>query len=101
MIFAPQRSGLSGRRLPAFFTLHDVTPAGHVIGNYRGHDIHRNIIDTWSRRCSFIGVAPAGPQDGYDFEVLQSGEFILPPGLIYRLDRKPRTWRDRLCRRNK
>ena len=46
------------------------------------------------RRYSFVGIAAFRWNGQYDCDALQTGEFILPPGLIYRIDRMPPTWRE-------
>lgn len=83
-------------RLVEYFLLREVIKEGPVVGSYAGQAIRQSVIDEWARRYSFVGIAAFRWNGQYDCDALQTGEFILPPGLIYRLDRMPPTWRELL-----
>lgn len=72
--------------------LRNVIAEGPVVGQYEGQDIRKSIVDEWGRRYSFVGIAAFSWDGQYDYDALKTGEFILPPGLVYRLDRLPPTW---------
>lgn len=97
MIVAPQFNAFDGRKRAEFFVLRNVVPAGLVIGHRAGQDIYGSIVDEWDRRYSFVGIANFRREGGYDCDALRTGEFILPPGLVYRLDRIPPTLWELLC----
>ena len=65
--------------------LHDVAPAGPSIGSYSGQPIHESIIDMFGRRFVFVGVASRLSNGRFNAGALGTGEFILRPGLIYRM----------------
>ena len=76
-----------------YFLLRNVTAKGPVVGHYEGQDVRQSIVDEWGRRYSFVGIAAFKWNGEYDCDALKAGEFILPPGLVYRLDLMPPTWR--------
>lgn len=77
-----------------YFLLRNVTAEGPIVGRYEGQDVRQNIVDEWGRRYSFVGIAAFRWDGQYACDALKTGEFILPPGLVYRLDRLPPTWRE-------
>lgn len=64
--------------------LHGVTPAGRSVGTYAGQDIPETIVDEFGRHFAYVGVAPRKWNGHYDGNALAPGEFIVPPGLVYR-----------------
>jgi len=58
---------------------------GPVIGTYAGSPITETVLDGFGRRYAYAGAAPCRRDGRYDIEVLASGEFILEPGLLYRM----------------
>jgi len=67
--------------------LHNVKAAGRKIGLYMGLPIYEAIVDDYGRRYVFSGVAPRDSTGELDPHALQKGEFIVRPGLAYRLAR--------------
>ena len=80
----PLATTVRGRPIE-YFILHDATPAGPAIGTYAGEAIPSQVVDAWRRRYAYAGVAPRRLDGSFDGEALQPGEFILRPGLVYRL----------------
>jgi hypothetical protein len=67
-----------------------------MIGVFSGVPIVDTITDRFGRRFVFVGLAPRQRDGDYDAEMLKTGEFILEPGLLYRLDTVPglrRQWK--------
>ena len=95
-----QFSEFNQSRRIEFFLLRNVIAEGPVVGSYAGEPIRRSVIDEWNRRYNFVGLAAFRWDGQYDCDALQTGEFILPPGLIYRLDRMPPTLREILFGRH-
>lgn len=98
MIVPPQYSAFDGRRRAEFFMLRAVVRAGPVIGRYAGAEIYQSIVDEWGRRYIFVGIATIRSEGDYDCDALRTGEFILAPGLVYRLDRIPPNLWQLFCR---
>lgn len=98
MIVPPQYSHFDGRRRAEFFILRNVVPVAPVVGRHADRDIFRSVVDEWGRRYSFVGIASFRREGGYDCDALRTGEFILPPGIIYQLDYMPTTFWELLCR---
>ena len=69
-----------------YFMVHDARPVGPSMGRYADKDISSWIIDASGRRYAYAGVAPRKWNGQFDVDALRSGEFILLPGLIYRLE---------------
>lgn len=65
--------------------LHDVTAQGPVIGYYLGHPIHDRIADHWRRTYSYAGIIERHRYGRYDPARLGPFEFILEPGIVYRM----------------
>ncbi len=81
-----------------FFVLHDMKPAGPSMGRYADSEIPESIIDMFGRRYVYVGVAPRTWGGQFDVDALQPGEFILPPGLVYRLEHMKPSWLSQLFR---
>ena len=62
-------------------------PSGPTIGYLAETPIAETVIDRFGRHFLFAGVTPHKPNDQYDAELLAPGEFIVSPGLIYRLEK--------------
>ena len=58
---------------------------GPVVGSFCGEDIHERVDDCWGRRYSFAGIIARLPNRHYDRARLKPLEFILEPGIIYRM----------------
>ncbi len=75
-----------------YFLLHDAKPTGPSVGIYANRDIPASVADDFGRQYIFAGVAPRRSDGKFDLNALESGEFILKPGLVYRMEHLPRTW---------
>ena len=75
-----------------YFVLHDAKPAGPSIGLYAGRDIPSSVIDDQGRRLTYAGIAPRRLNGDFDTEALGEGEFILQPGMVYRLVARKARW---------
>ena len=64
--------------------LDQVTGLGKCIGSFRGQPIHEFVKDQFGREYEYVGAAPRMYDGAFDPAALREGEFILPPGLIYR-----------------
>ncbi len=60
--------------------------AGSVIGYLAGAPITETVIDLFGRRFAFAGIAPRNRDGRYDLDSLRPGEFIVKPGMLYRMD---------------
>jgi hypothetical protein len=54
------------------------------MGFYACQEIPASVADEFGRRFVYAGVAPRKPNGMFDVDALATGEFIVPPGLIYR-----------------
>jgi len=71
-----------------FFILRHTRPFGPEIGKFSGIPFHAEIQDEWGRIYRYAGTSPRkGPH--YTAK-LGDKEFILPPGIIYRMLVPPR-----------
>jgi hypothetical protein len=57
------------------------------MGFYSDQPIPASIVDDFGRRFVYAGIAPRRWNGQYDVDALKAGEFIVEPGLIYRLDK--------------
>lgn len=82
--------------------LMDAAPAGPVVGQYAGGDIAAAVTDAFGRRYDFVSLAPRDWKGRIDVRALEAGEFIVPPGLVYRLrvPRVRRTWLTHILSQN-
>jgi hypothetical protein len=67
--------------------LNNVEPIGPSMGFYAGREIPAFVVDEFGRRFAYAGVAPRKWNGVFDADALSAGEFIVRPGLIYRLER--------------
>lgn len=65
--------------------LYNVKPMGPIIGVFAGVPFHEYIRDDWGREYGFAGIAHRARNSDYGCEHLGTGEFVLPPGIIYRM----------------
>ncbi len=72
--------------------LRDVTDAGPVIGFYAGRTIAEQVVDVFGNSYVFCGIASRARDGKFDVADLRAGEFILPPGLVYRRDVSGKRW---------
>lgn len=68
-----------------YYLLHGVRPDGPTVGHYSGKPVADVVIDAYERRYVFTGLAPRRNDGRYDLGKLRDGEFLLEPGLVYRL----------------
>src|SRR5271169_4519880 len=59
--------------------------AGPVIGVYRGLPFAEQVVDQFGRRFAYVGVACRRRDGQFDLASLRPGEFIVEPGLAYRM----------------
>lgn len=91
------------RPFTAFRVMLSAKPAGPVIGRFADQAFHELIRDEWDRVYAYAGITSCTRDGQYDCTHLGEGEFVLPPGIIYRMidvgranerraaDRVPRT----------
>lgn len=78
-----------------YATLAQPHPMGQCMGSYAGHVIREAVVDG-GQRYIYAGIAPRCQDGSIDVDALAPGEFIVPPGLIYRLETFPDPWWRRL-----
>jgi hypothetical protein len=64
----------------------DPRPDGPLIGFYAGQPIAEAIRDFFGRRFVYEGIAPRRRDGKYDVSLLQPGEWIAEPGLVYHIE---------------
>lgn len=70
--------------------LHNAKPAGPTIGKLDGKAFSEFVADEFGRLFVYSGVAPRLSNGQFDDAALKDGEFIVPPGLIYKYRGKAR-----------
>ncbi len=70
--------------------LQNAKPAGPTIGKLDGNEFSEFVSDEFGRIFVYSGVAPRLSNGRFDDAALKDGEFIVPPGLIYRYRGKAR-----------
>ncbi len=89
MSFAPRQQG----RPIEYFMLYDVKPTGQSVGLYANRQIPESVVDDFGRSYVFAGIAPRRQNGDFDVDALRTGEFILKPGLLYRIEcTQPPSW---------
>ncbi len=88
MAFAPTPRG----RPLEYFMLHDAKPTGQSVGIYANREIPESVVDDFGRRYVFAGLAPRRQNGDFDVDALRTGEFILKPGLVYRMESIAPSW---------
>ena len=74
--------------------LHEAAPVGRTIGRFADRDISEVVRDQFGREYLYVGLACRTVRGDLDPDALAPGEFILAPGLIYRvLPGERRSWR--------
>jgi hypothetical protein len=74
--------------------LHEVAPVGRTIGRFADRDISEVVRDQFGREYLYVGLAGRTARGDLDPDALAPGEFILAPGLVYRvLPAERRSWR--------
>lgn len=73
-------------RLPReSFVLAEFETRGERLGQFRGQPIHPVVVDGDGNRYIFAGVATRTREGGYRLDQFGRGEWLIEPGLIYRL----------------
>jgi hypothetical protein len=80
----PHSVYFNGRAYAEPHILRNVTPAGPVIGKYADTPVREIVRDEWGRSYRYAGVTVQN-RGSFDPTMLRDGEFILPPGIIYRM----------------
>ena len=72
-----------GQTYREYFVLRNMKPAGPEIGRLGDVALHDMLEDQWGRHYRYVGVCPS--VGGAWGDRLNTGEFILPPGVVYRM----------------
>jgi hypothetical protein len=77
----------AGTHRPAEYSIMvEPRAAGPTIGVYGGLPIAERVVDRFGRRFGYVGVACRRRDGQFEVASLRSGEFIVEPGLTYRLE---------------
>jgi len=68
-----------------FHLIVDPRPEGPTVGVYADRPFSESVADYFGRRFTYAGVAPRLRSGQYDLAALRTGEFIVEPGLLYRI----------------
>ncbi|UVC08248.1 hypothetical protein IHQ71_24350 [Rhizobium sp. TH2] len=80
-------AGPQSPRVPVeYFILTGVKLEGPVIGTLNGRPIRDIAVSEYGDRYRFVGVAPRELRGRYDVSALTDGEWIVEPGLVYRVE---------------
>jgi hypothetical protein len=72
-----------GQAYQEFFILRNTRPAGPEIAKFAGVPVHAKVEDEWGRFYQYAGTSS---RSGSKYTVtLGEREFILPPGIVYRM----------------
>jgi hypothetical protein len=75
------------KRLLEYSFIQDPRPIGPPIGSYGGKDFAEFVRDAFGRVFVYSGIASRRRDGRLIAEDLRTGEFIILPGLVYRLSR--------------
>ena len=75
-----------------YFILHEAKPTGPNLGLYADACIAATVVDMFGRKYVYAGVAPRRWNGQFDVDALRQGEFILMPGLVYRMEHVRTSW---------
>lgn len=75
-----------------YATLPQPRHMGRCVGIFAGHAIRELVVDGNGQRYVYVGIALRCQDGSIDVDALAPGEFIVPPGLIYRLESMPVPW---------
>jgi hypothetical protein len=77
----------AGRPRPAEYSMVvEPHPAGPTIGVFRGLPIAERVVDQFGRPFAYVGVARRRRDGQFDVASLKPGEFVVEPGITYRLE---------------
>jgi hypothetical protein len=78
---------MHGHSYQEFFILRNMKPVGPEIGRLGDIPLHEAVEDEWGRTYRYVGIAS---RVGSKYAVnLGEREFILPPGVVYRMLEQP------------
>ena len=63
----------------------DPRPEGPTVGIYADCPFSESVADYFGRHFTYAGIAPRRRNGQYDLAALRTGEFIVEPGLLYRI----------------
>jgi hypothetical protein len=69
-----------------YFILVEPQADGPVIGTYSEHPIAAVVKDAFGRRYRYVGVASRLRDGRFDVKTLSPGEWLMRPGLVYRME---------------
>jgi hypothetical protein len=75
-----------GSNTADYLVVADPRSEGPILGKYGENNIAATVVDCFGRRYDYVGVATRRPSGRYDADALQPGEWIVEPGLVYRLN---------------
>ena len=58
---------------------------GPTVGYIGERPIAEEILDQWGRRYVYCGLAPKLASGAFNLKLIRTGEWIVEPGLLYRL----------------
>ena len=70
-----------------YFILVEPRADGPVIGTYDDHPIPTAVRDAFGQRYTYVGVASRLRDGRFDVKSLAPGEWFVPSGLVYRMER--------------
>ncbi|MBS0234149.1 MAG: hypothetical protein JSR99_11775 [Proteobacteria bacterium] len=81
-----------------YFIIRDATTCGPIIGRFQGFQIHSQVTDFWGRHYTYAGIIEKSRHGIYEIEKLKPLEFILEPGIIYKIQKHElsQAWLERL-----
>ena len=88
--FLKARSGVSPFLPIEYFILSDPQFEGEVIGSLAGAPIRETVLDASGTRYHFVGIAQRDCDGHLNVNLLNPGEWIVQPGLIYAVEESPR-----------
>ena len=88
--FLKARSGVSPFLPIEYFILWDLQFEGEVIGSLAGAPIRETVLDASGTRYHFVGIAQRDCDGRLNVNLLNPGEWIVQPGLIYAVEESPR-----------
>lgn len=69
-----------------YFILTHVAADGPAAGYLGSLPIAARIRDQWGQRYVYCGLAPRRANGAFNLDLVQAGEWIVEPGLLYRRD---------------
>ena len=84
-VLGMSRFDIRFRDCPEFHLVINPRPVGPAIGVYAEHPFSESVADYFGRHFVFAGVAPRRSNGQYDLAAMRDGEFIVEPGLLYRI----------------